>query len=179
MDAEDVRLLTRVGEKDRAAFAEFYDRHAPRVYGLLLRMIPSRADADEVLQEVFWTVWKKSGQYDAKRGSPLTWLFLIARSRAKDCLRRRKRTVTEAIELMDAMAAVVPGNALDGVAWREAAERARSALESLPEEQHWAIRSAFYDGLSHQEIAERDHIPLGTVKTRIRQGMMKLRAQLG
>jgi RNA polymerase sigma-70 factor (ECF subfamily) len=176
MQTADETLLAGIATRDQGAFAEFYDRHSPRVLGLLLKMIRRRSDAEDVLQETFWHVWRIAPEYDPARAGPSSWLLMIARSRAIDHL-RRKSTAGAARETAEP----------DAIQWRQPADDvvidetragAARALERLPAEQQRVIRLAFYEGLTHEEIAAREALPLGTVKTRIRLGMQRLRDTL-
>ncbi len=175
MDPTDEQLLARIADHDSDAFSAFYDRYAPRAYGLLRRMLADREDADDVLQEVFWQVWRNARQFDPRRGTVKAWLTLMTRSRALDRHRRRGREAGVGelpVQLHD------PAAVDDGNEHAEQMHRARRALEGLQQEQRDAIQWAFFGGLSHSEIAARAGLPLGTVKTRIRTGMMKLREAL-
>lgn len=174
MDSSDQQLLSRIAARDTAAFAEFYDRQAPRLLGWLLRWLGQRGDAEDVLQEVFWQIWSRAGQYDATRATPGVWLFLIARSRALDYLRQR-RSSAGAPEGSEPAAAADPCAVLEQT---EATQQVREALAQLPEEQRSAISLAFYGGLTYEQVAQRQEIPVGTAKTRIRLGMKRLRALL-
>jgi RNA polymerase sigma-70 factor (ECF subfamily) len=174
MEPSNQQLLTGIAAGDKQAFAEFYDRHSPRVYGLLLKWLGARTDAEDVLQEVFWQVWCKAGQYDARRSPPEAWLFLLARSRGTDYLRRHPPESAfpkgwEPIGLNDP-SQVLEQNELTG--------RVRQALTCLPEEQRSAIVLTFYAGLTNEQVARYQGIPLGTAKTRIRLGMERLRCLL-
>jgi RNA polymerase sigma-70 factor, ECF subfamily len=170
MSLSDQELLGRTAARDRDAFAALYDRFAPRAFGLILRIIRNRTDAEDVLQEAFLQVWNHAARFDPKRSAPDVWVLLIARSRAVDRLRKR-RLVTQG-ELPDPATQDDVG---DGLVGREDAEMLRSALELLPPEQCELIRRAFFWGLTHEQIARELNLPLGTVKTRIRLGMIRLR----
>ena len=170
-------LLRRIAAGDREAFAVFYDWYAPVVFPLILRIVRERADASDVLQEVFWEAWQSAGRYDSARGSPEAWMVMQARSRAIDRVRStRRRSRTFVAPLDEAVAAAPAADAA-----RDAAEVAedrgtiRSALERLPGAQREVIELAYYAGLTQTEIAERLKQPLGTVKTRIRLGLERLR----
>ena len=154
------------------------------MYGLALRMVGEAADAEEVVLDAFAQAWREAGRYDTSRGSVLGWLTTIVRTRALDTIRarsRRAKMVDAASVRLDEPAAMgEPMPAPDRAA--EESERAgavSSALQLLPEQQRHAIELAFFEGLTHQEVAERLREPLGTVKTRIRLGMLKLRDMLG
>ncbi len=178
MTKDDSGLVTRIAGGDREAFAAFYDRHAATAYGLLVRMLGRGPEAEDILQETFWQVWKSARQYDAARGTPVAWLMLLARSRAVDQLRRSARRVPAVAEAEAEAVAIgdCPSQAMDR---GESAKKAREALNSLPAEQRLAIQRAFFDGYTHVQIAALDGLSLGTVKTRIRLGMAKLRDILG
>lgn len=171
MGASDEHLLQRIAEGDSAALAEFYDRHAPRIHGLLHRWLGQRHEAEDVLQDVFWQVWTSANRFDSRRGSPLTWLYLLARSRAVDTLRRRpiRPTVNGFAELAEASD---PSYDIERL---ERSGRVRDALLSLPDEQRRAVVRAFYAGMTYVEVARHESIPEGTAKTRIRRGLAKLR----
>jgi RNA polymerase sigma-70 factor (ECF subfamily) len=171
----DVALLERMTARDQRALAELYDRHARLLFGLLLRILRSRSDAEEVLQEVFVQAWTRTDTYNVSLGSPAGWLIGIARNRAIDRLRNnavRSRTAEQAplppaVETPEARAA--------------ATERQRDvsrALASLPLEQRELIEHAYFEGLTQSELADRFKLPLGTVKTRVRTGLSTLRGLL-
>lgn len=173
MATSDTNLLARIAEGDREAFSELYDRYGGRVFGLASAMLRNEAEAEDVLQETFWQVWSRAAQFDAGRGSPLAWLILIARSRCLDHLRRDdKRRATTPLEFDEPASHNDLGDALDR---DETTSRARRAIAGLPEDQRIAIQLAFFGGLTHQEISELHNTALGTVKTRIRLGMRKIR----
>jgi RNA polymerase sigma-70 factor (ECF subfamily) len=171
----DVALLQRMTARDQRALAELYDRHARLLFGLILRILRSRDDAEEVLQEVFVQAWTRTDTYNVSLGSPAGWLIGIARNRAIDRLRNnavRSRTAEQAppppaVETPEARAA--------------ATERQRDvsrALASLPLEQRELIEHAYFEGLTQSELADRFKLPLGTVKTRVRTGLSTLRGLL-
>lgn len=175
MDVTDSEMMGRIAARDQAAFAAFYDQHASRVHGLVVRIMGVGRDAEDVLQEIFWQVWSQAGRFNAERGGVSSWLTSMARSRALDQLRRRARHAA------DEGPADRPGGGEDvagEVSRSEEAQRTRQALENLPLEQKSAIQMAFYGGYTYEEIARRENLPLGTVKTRIRLGMRKLREAL-
>jgi RNA polymerase sigma-70 factor, ECF subfamily len=170
----DELLIRDIAAGDQSAFAEFYDHHAPRVLGALVKWLSDRGDAEDVLQETFWQVWSRAGQYDAARSAPEVWLFLIARSRALDHLRRQR---PEALANGRREPALLedPAAALES---DESMQQVREAMAKLPEEQRSAIRLAFFAGLTYEQVARSQAIPVGTAKTRIRLGMKRLRELL-
>lgn len=169
----DQSLLEAIAGGDQEAFAAFYDRHAARVYGLLLCILRDPAEAEDLLQDVFFQVWRRADRYDAARAAPVAWLTVMARSRARDRLRRLGRAAKSGEPAANPAS---PNRVVETLADREAAARVIAALEELPAEQKAAIRQSFFDGMTHSEIARAQNLPLGTVKTRIRDGMRKLRS---
>jgi len=173
-------LIRRMAAGDREAFGSFYDRYASLVYPLIVRIVRDRSDAADVLQDVFWEAWQGAASYDPGRGTPEAWMITRARARAIDrvrALRRRGETFVAPVD--EAMAATpsTPGG--------DAAERAedrgviQGALGQLSLAQREVIELAYYAGLTQTEIAERLKQPLGTVKTRIRLGLERLREVVG
>ncbi len=173
--AIDEELITDIVAGDRSAYAALYDRHAPRLLGMLIRSLRHRADAEDVLQETFQQVWRSASFYSPYRSSPEAWLTLLARSRLLDFVRRRRPDATGALPQIEA-----PYNdPLMELAKVEAAQHIHQALGRLPAEQRSAISLSYFAGLTHQQIAEREAIPLGTAKTRILLGIRALRKTLG
>lgn len=171
MDSSDQKLLSRIADGDAQALSEFYDRHAPRIHGLLQRWVGQRDEAEDVLQDVFWKVWTGASRFDPQRGSPTAWLYMLARSRSIDALRRQasRAAVNGESELADYRD---PAYDVDRL---EQESRVREALLSLPDEQRRAIVRAFYSGMTYVEVARHESIPEGTAKTRIRRALAKLR----
>jgi RNA polymerase sigma-70 factor, ECF subfamily len=175
----DQALLRQVVDRQAEALGALYNRYAPTLLALGARILGSRADAEEVVQEVFLRVWDHAGRYDAARSSVSTWLILIARSRAIDRLRTRKVVErTHETAGLDAPRDHASPEGLETVLIRERRERVRRELADLPREQRQVLEMAFYDGLSQSEIAAKADIPLGTVKTRTLLAMKKLRGAL-
>ena len=175
-DAE-LMLMRGIAAGDQAAMERLYDRYSPLVLALALRILRDQASADELLNDVFMELWNRSDRYDAGRGTLTTYLLTLARSRAIDRLRARRRqalaTLPEA-----GIAAAEPdslGAGLRSVVADEQRLLLSDALSRLPLEQRQALELAYFDDLSHSQIAERLHRPLGTVKTHIRQGLIQLR----
>ena len=170
---DDVALLDRVVARDQQAIAELYERHSRLLFGLILRILRDREEAEDVLQEVFLAAWTRAETYKASLGTPAGWLVRIARNRAIDRLRAnssRQRVIEEGY----AASAAEAGAAREGEAERDVAR----ALDALPAEQRSLIEEAYFRGLTHSELAARFSIPLGTVKTRVRLGLMALRQYL-
>ena len=166
----------RVAAGDQLAMASLYHTSSRVVYGLLLRILNEHGLAEEVLLDVYMQVWRQAGSYDEGRGSPMAWMLTIARSRAIDRLRsgRQELLLRESFEAFEENARSEI-DVEETAAIAEVQQKVRDALETLPAEQREVIELAYYGGLSHSEIALQLEQPLGTVKTRTRLGMMKLR----
>lgn len=168
-------LIARMAQRDTEALARFYDRYAPLAFSLILRIVRDRTDASEVLQDVFWEAWEAAGAYDPGRGTPEAWVTMRARARAIDrvrSLRRRHEMFVAPVDetvTPEAEARPDPGESA------ELRGAVQSALGQLSEAQREAIELAYYVGLTQSEIAARTKQPLGTVKTRIRLGLERLR----
>jgi RNA polymerase sigma-70 factor (ECF subfamily) len=171
----DIALINRVAARDSTAVGELYDRHSRLLYGLILRIIRDRSEAEEILQEVFVQVWTRADTYDVQLGPPVAWLVRIARNRAIDRLRAntvRARTI-ESTPLPPPIATPEAHATLT-----EQQRAVVRALNGLPAEQRQLIEAAYFQGLTQAELAERFDLPLGTVKTRVRTGMTTLRREL-
>ncbi|MBD0325519.1 MAG: sigma-70 family RNA polymerase sigma factor [Pyrinomonadaceae bacterium] len=178
-EQEWTAIIKRVAEGDQSALTEFYDSTNKLAFGLVLRVLNDRTVAEEVLLDVYMQVWRQAARYDESRGTPLSWLMTIARSRAIDRLRsgRQERQRNEPLETAGAIPTLA-SSPQDATVAAERQAIVRAALDTLSAEQREVIELAYYLGLSHSEIAERLGQPLGTVKTRTRLGMMKLREKL-
>ncbi|MBY0279415.1 sigma-70 family RNA polymerase sigma factor [Candidatus Binatia bacterium] len=177
--AADQALLARVSGGDAAALRVLYDGCAGRALSIAYRILGSRSEAEEVVQETFVQVWRQAASYDASRGGAMAWIATIVRSRALDRLRSRaasERAVARSEDETDPPTAPAPPEL---AAQRELRAQVTAALAALPVEQRSAIELAYYEGLSHSEIAARLGDPLGTVKTRVRLGLAKLASVLG
>jgi RNA polymerase sigma-70 factor (ECF subfamily) len=174
--AADQAALARMARGEGDALAELYDRHARPIYSLALRILGDAAEAEDIVQEVFSQAWKQAGRYSASRGAVAAWLLTLARSRAIDRLRAKRARPGEVSGERAADQLVDSGPPADSlVLSSEQVARVRAALDELPLLQRAAIELAYYEGLTHAEIADRLEQPLGTVKTRIRLAMLKLR----
>lgn len=163
---------------DQAGLAELYDRHGRLVYSLALRIVRDSGDAEDVTQEVFTQAWHQAGRFQATRGTVAAWLVMLARTRAIDVWRKR-RTRPQLVNEEPQHDPFDPGPLQDvRLVGHEQASSVQQALRCLPPLQRTAIELAFFDGLTHTEIASELELPLGTVKTRVRQGLLKLRDHL-
>jgi len=176
--AEDREAVARMVDGDQNGLAALYDRHGRFVYSLALRIVRDQADAEDVTQDVFVQVWRQADRFDPARGSVVGWMLTITRARAIDVLRRRGTRPASvgdvtAFETSDD----TPGQDMQ-IAWAQRSREVRTALESLPLLQRLAVELAFFDGLTHAQIAEQLDVPLGTVKTRVRHGLLRLRDRL-
>jgi RNA polymerase sigma-70 factor, ECF subfamily len=173
----DVELLKAIAARDEAALAQLYDRYRAILFGLLMRILNNREEAEDVLQEVFLQVWRKAADFDENRGRPFTWLVTLARSRGID----RLRTLASRERVAEAGAREVSEQISDAATDALKSEQrglVSDALAKLPDEQKRPIMLAYFDGLTQSEIATRLGAPLGTVKTRMRTGMIRLRELL-
>ena len=173
---QEQQILERMAQGDGEALRELYDRHARAIYSLAVRILRSQPDAEDIVQEVFTQAWTQAGRYDASRGTVAAWLLMQARSRAIDRLRSRKLRPEGATSTFDTRD---PSEGPDAQAMAgEYAQRVRDALRSLSDPQRTALELAFFEGLTYSQVAEHLNQPIGTVKTRIRQGLLRLKAAL-
>ena len=171
----DIRLIARVVARDSTAVGELYDCHSRLLYGLILKIVRDRSEAEEMLQEVFVQVWTRADTYNVQLGTPIAWLVRIARNRAID----RLRANTVRIRTAEAAPLPPPAETPERRAAMSEQERAVArALDALPPDQRQLIEHAYFSGLTQSELATRFGLPLGTVKTRVRTGMMTLRRDL-
>jgi RNA polymerase sigma-70 factor, ECF subfamily len=180
-EPDDIALLLAVARRDEAAFAALYDRFSRPVFSLVLRVVRSTAEAEEILQEGFWQVWERAPNYQPALGSPFSWIVTIARRKAIDRLRANSRHLQR---IADAQAKTndddsAPPIGFENISQGEDAAAVHAALAKLAPAERRAITLAFFDGLTHLEIAEALSLPVGTVKARIRRGLIKLQATLG
>ena len=177
--APDSRLLIQeIAAQNREAFSQFYDRYSRLVYSLSLRMLRAQSDAEDLLQEVFMQVWRQAANYSRERGAPEAWLINIARSRAIDKLRAIRRMEKSFVLTDDPANAESDDNVELSAANWETKLTMNSALADLPDAQRRVLELAYFDDLSQTEIAAKLKQPLGTVKTRMRAGIQRLREML-
>ena len=172
--ARMVEALVAVGREDRAAFEELYRLTSAKLYGVCLRICGEKQGAEDVLQEVYLTVWRRADGYEPGRASPLTWLGTIARNRAIDWRRAHPTSAENAIQDAAALPDPAP-DAVRGLLNAEEDRRLHLCLDELDQEQRDAILTAFYDGVTYADLAIRRDIPAGTVKSWIRRGLLRLR----
>ena len=177
---EALALLRAIVQKEEQALARLYDLYSGAIFGCLLQILGRREEAEEVLLEVFWQAWQQADRYDLGRGAPFTWLFAIARSRALDRVRARQRQArtVEAAGVEWRGSPPPPDTPEASVLFGELRGQVQAALARLPTDQREAIELAYYGGLTQVEIAARTGAPLGTVKTRVRLGLVRLREML-
>ncbi|WP_460834693.1 sigma-70 family RNA polymerase sigma factor [Lysobacter humi (ex Lee et al. 2017)] len=171
-------LLADVAQGDRSAFERLYRLASPRLFAICLRLLPDRAEAEDVLQEVFTSLWHKADQFDPGRASAMAWMSMIARNRAIDRLRSPGHAVrTTALELGDELpdGGDTPIDAAEASTERERLQR---CLQRLDDRRRGLIRTAFFEGATYEELATRSGAPLGSVKSWIRRGLLQLRACL-
>jgi len=177
--ASKEELLDRVAQGDQSAFGELYDQIAPRVLGLVRRLLVDRARSEEVTQAIFLEIWQTAARYEAQRGGASTWILTIAHRRAIDRIRssqgRRNRDTKIGIRDL----AVAVDHVAETAETRSEHERVARAMSRLTQLQRQAVSLAYYGGHSHREVANMLHIPLGTAETRLRDGLIRLRDELG
>ena len=175
--SDDAALVQATADGDKTALQNLYDRHGGVLFGLALKILNDRSDAEDVLQEVFVQIWKTANSFDQRRGKPLGWFIMLTRSRAIDRLRSRntRTRVMEAVSQEVTDETPLPAQEADVA---ETRTLVRHAMQALPAEQRQLIELAYFGGLSQSEIAGQLGQPLGTVKTRMRTGLLRLREQL-
>jgi len=172
-------LLTRIAHRDKAAFAALYDQLSARVFGLVLRIVIDRAQSEEVLQEVFLEIWEKADRFTADRGRGRAWVFMIAHRRAVDRVKSAQASVDRDVRTGRRDLEVPFDAVAEDAEVRVEGQRARAALDTLPAAQREVLAMAYFDGFSQSEIASTLSTPLGTVKTRMRDGIARLRKAMG
>lgn len=179
---DDIALIAAISEGDSLALEALYDRYSAIVYRMALRIVKNQELAEDVVQEVFWRVWRRSSSFERDRGRVAQWLFGIAHNLCIDELRRsRSRPVSVYEDVEHPLIQQLPDQRIDvaGIVWHGEQRRAiATALQQLPDAQRQAIEMAYFGGMSHQEIAQKLDRPLGTIKTRVRLGLHKLKSVL-
>jgi RNA polymerase sigma-70 factor, ECF subfamily len=168
--SSDATLVSAIRAGDEQAMAQLYERCAPVVYSVALRILRDTAAAEDILQDVFMQLWRNPDAFDARRGSLPGWLAVIARNRAIDSLRKRRAET----DISEVVVSIEP-DLVSEAEWSRTLEKIRSALGRMPGPQRSALEMAFFEGLTHSEIAAKTSEPLGTIKTRIRAGLVTLR----
>ena len=171
--AELARLLQRVAANDRASLRLLYERTSAKLYGVCLRVVGDEADAQDVLQDVYVTVWRKAAQFDRTKSSAITWLAVLARNKAIDLLRSR-RAPSDDLRVAEEMPDDSP-SALEVVEQADDAARLARCLDALDERARTMIRQAFFDGTTYSTLADQAGVPLPTMKSVIRRGLLRLR----
>ncbi|MGH3414497.1 MAG: ECF RNA polymerase sigma factor SigK, partial [Marmoricola sp.] len=172
-------LLRRCARADEAAFASLYDQVAPRLYGLVVRVVRDPAQAEEVTQEVFLEIWRAAGRFDPGRGSALSWMMTLAHRRAVDRVRAAEASARRDHAYDFGRVEREFDSTAEAVHDRLSAQRVRRALDSLTHAQRNALELAYFGGYTHREVAQLLDLPLGTAKTRIRDGLIRLRDTIG
>jgi RNA polymerase sigma-70 factor, ECF subfamily len=175
LPATDAALIQKIAERDETALAALYDRYAGMLSSVLNRILRDTQAAEEILQDIFYQLWCTASRFDPRRGSLPGWLLVIARNRAISRLRRHNPAAGE--EILE-NTVVLPASLESDASQQQLLERVKNAMESLPTEQRAVVELAFFDGLTHSEIAERTGDPLGTVKTRLRSAVETLKRNL-
>ncbi|MBL9203542.1 MAG: sigma-70 family RNA polymerase sigma factor [Opitutaceae bacterium] len=175
----DAEVLAQVARGDRTAFGQLYDRFSRPLFATAVRILSDAREAEDVVHDVFVTIWEKAPEFEASKGSPFGWAVALTRNRSIDRFRQRRRrqeilSATRPDDLGYAEDTPPPDSSVT-LAFKEKAVSVRLAVSALPSEQQHALELAFFSGLTQQEIAERLHQPLGTIKARIRRGLLKLR----
>jgi RNA polymerase sigma-70 factor, ECF subfamily len=178
---DDTRLLIQIANRDPTALSQFYDRYSRIIYAMAFRSLRSVEESEEVVLDVFTQVWRIADRYDASKSRADTWLFMLARSRMLDRLRKIQRCIPatgQVLDIEEIQVAADRVDPIDAAVIVERREQVMTLMNTLPKEQRLVLELAYYEGLSHGEIALKTGIALGTVKTRIRLGLNKLRSAL-
>lgn len=175
--AELALLLARVADGDAAAFQSFYERTSAKLFGIVLRILPERQEAEDVLQEVYVSVWRKAATFDPAKASPITWAATVARNRAIDRVRARPQRPHVPVEAAHDLADEGPAPDA-GLVHGQEARRLAEALATLEPRHAAAIRACYFEGLTYEELAVREDVPVGTLKSWVRRGLVRLRGRL-
>ncbi len=170
--------LARVRDGSEPALAEVYNRTSAKLFGICLRILGDRSEAEDALQEVYVSIWRKAGSFDPARASPISWLAAMARNRAIDRVRSSGRRKQEPIELAENVADAA-ASAPELIEQGQESGRLHGCLGELEQRQRQAIRAAFFDGFTYSELADRLGVPLGTMKSWVRRGLIRLKECLG
>ncbi len=178
--AEEAQLLEKIASGNENALSELYDLYSPLLFSLIKPMTTSQEEAEDLLQEIFLLIWDRAGSYDRTKGTPYGWIVALARNRGIDHTRsrRHKEQLQTDRDTEDTIFPILESdsyNPLDGTIARERSRLLKDVLSEIPSEQKEVIKIAYFGGFSQSEIAEKLNLPLGTVKTRMRQGMIKLK----
>jgi len=173
----EARLISQIAGGDEAAFGMLYERFSGSLYGMAFRMMNDAKEAEDVLQEGFTYIWRKAASYDSSRSTPFAWAVMIVRNKAIDRLRTRQRQerLHDKVTTEGSFFQEKDETSADQPSVRERSALVRSALQQIPSEQRQALELSFFGGLTHEQIAERLATPLGTIKARIRRGLLRLR----
>jgi RNA polymerase sigma factor (sigma-70 family) len=171
------RLLIRVGSNDQKAFAELYERTSSKLFGVCVRMLRDRNEAEEVLQETYTTLWRRAAGFDASKASAITWMVALSRNKAIDRLRQRREQVLDDPSRLDETADERPTPAAHAEASQEH-RRLERCLDELEPQQQSSVREAFFTGATYNELSTRCKVPLGTMKSWIRRALIQLRTCL-
>jgi RNA polymerase sigma-70 factor, ECF subfamily len=176
----DNELLLQIAASNRAAFAEFYDLHSTLMFSIAVKILNDAREAEDVLQETFLQIWEKAAKFDPKLGKASSWAAILIRNKAIDRIRasQRRTRLAEEAGVEFSIMTEASDTANDAIHGHEKAKLIQSAIVELPAEQRRAIELAYFSGLTQNEISEKLHEPLGTIKARIRRGLLKLRDQL-
>jgi RNA polymerase sigma-70 factor (ECF subfamily) len=176
----DIELLRQIAVGDRTAFAEFYDRHSTLMFSVASRILNDPGEAEDVLQEAFVQIWEKAGRFDPNLGKAASWAAILVRNKAIDRIRaaQRRTRLAEESGAAHAITTEISELAIENFYGHDQAKFILSAIVELPKEQRQAIELAYFSGLTQDEISQRLNTPLGTIKARIRRGLLKLRDQL-
>ncbi|WP_439532542.1 sigma-70 family RNA polymerase sigma factor [Polymorphobacter sp.] len=175
--AELASLLSRAADGDQSAFRDFYDRTSAKLFAVILRIVIERAEAEDVLQEVYVTIWRKAAEFDSTRASAITWTATIARNRAIDRIRARKIRPTAALDAAAEIADEAP-TADAMIETAQAATTVEAALAGLDPRHAAIIRSCYFEGLTYEALAAREGVPVGTLKSWVRRGILRMRDSL-
>lgn len=171
------QLLQQAGRNDQKAFAELYKRTSSKLFGVCMRMLRDRGEAEEVLQETYTTVWRRAGSFDASRASAITWLVTLSRNKAIDRLRQHREELLDDPSRLDEAVDEQPTPAV-GAETSQEYQRLQQCLDELEPQQQSSVREAFFTGATYNELATRCKVPLGTMKSWIRRSLMQLRTCL-